>query len=78
MTAPDSAHSCNPHSSALPALALASPIASLRTTLATWQARRRYRKDLARLLKVGTYMIRDVGLKPEEALREIGKPFWEA
>jgi len=33
--------------------------------------------DLERLLRVGTYMIEDVGLTLAEAIREIEKPFWQ-
>jgi uncharacterized protein YjiS (DUF1127 family) len=43
-----------------------------------WQARWRYRKDLNRILRVGTYMAEDVGLTLAEARREIEKPFWQA
>jgi uncharacterized protein YjiS (DUF1127 family) len=43
-----------------------------------WRTRRRYRSDLKRLLRVGSYMIEDVGLSVEEAKREIQKPFWQA
>ncbi len=53
-------------------------IASFRVIWAEWQIRRRYRKDLERLLRVGPYMIEDVGLTLEEAHREIEKPFWQA
>jgi len=45
---------------------------------AEWRRRHRYRVDLRRLLKVGHYMIDDIGLAYEEALRESGKPFWKA
>ena len=53
-------------------------IAGLRAIWAEWQIRRRYRKDLERLLLVGPYMIEDVGLTLEEAHREIEKPLWQA
>ena len=43
---------------------------------AEWQKRRRYREDLKRLLRVGPYMIADIGLTHEEAQKEIAKPFW--
>ena len=51
-------------------------IADFKVAWAEWQARRGYRKDLERLLRVGPYMIKDVGLTLEEAKREIEKPFW--
>jgi uncharacterized protein YjiS (DUF1127 family) len=34
--------------------------------------------DLKRLLRVGPYMIEDVGLTLEEVKREIEKPLWQA
>ena len=52
--------------------------AGLRAIWAEWQIRRRYRKDLERLLRVGPYMIEDVGLTLEEVNREIEKPLWQA
>jgi uncharacterized protein YjiS (DUF1127 family) len=52
-------------------------IAGFRAIWDEWQTRRRFRKDLARLLRVGTYMIEDVGLTLAEANREIEKPFWQ-
>ena len=51
-------------------------VASLRVILREWQFRRRYRGHLKRLLRVGTYVIEDIGLTAEEAAREIEKPFW--
>ena len=44
--------------------------------LTEWNRRRRYREDLKRLLKVGPYMIADIGLTLKEALEESEKPFW--
>ncbi len=62
----------------LPARTSLPHIAGLRAIWAEWQIRRRYRKDLERLLLVGPYMIEDVGLTLEEAHREIEKPLWQA
>jgi uncharacterized protein YjiS (DUF1127 family) len=50
---------------------------ALADTIALWKQRRRYRADLRRLLQVGPYMLRDIGLTPEEGYREIRKPFWK-
>jgi uncharacterized protein YjiS (DUF1127 family) len=47
-------------------------------TLRAWGARRRYRADLRRLLRLGVYLIDDVGLDREEAIEEARKPFWRA
>ncbi len=43
-----------------------------------WRFRRRYRADLQRLLRLGAYLIDDIGLGPKEAVEEAGKPFWRA
>jgi uncharacterized protein YjiS (DUF1127 family) len=50
---------------------------SLGDTVEQWKQHRRYRADLRRLLRVGPYMVRDIGLTPEEANRELQKPFWK-
>jgi len=44
--------------------------------LVEWKRRMLYRRELKRLLRVGPYMIKDVGLVLEEARREVDKPFW--
>jgi len=41
-----------------------------------WRKRRKYRADLRRLLATGPHLIPDIGLKTEEADREVSKPFW--
>ena len=50
----------------------------VRATLGEWQTRRRYRRDLEHLLRVGPHMIEDVGLTVQEARGEIEKQFWLA
>ena len=45
---------------------------------AAWRARRRFRTDLARLLRVAPHMIEDIGLTLAQARREAAKPFWRA
>jgi len=42
----------------------------------SWCKRWRYRKDLARLRMVGPHMIDDIGLLPDQAQAESGRPFW--
>ena len=39
--------------------------------------RHRYRQELRRLLRVGPYMIDDIGLTHAQALHEAEKPFWQ-
>lgn len=53
---------------------LISPLEALRA----WRFRRRYRADLRRLLRLGTYLIDDIGLGLKEAVEEARKPFWRA
>ncbi|MEM1362635.1 MAG: DUF1127 domain-containing protein [Pseudomonadota bacterium] len=40
-----------------------------------WHARFRQRQTLARL---EPYLLRDIGVTPQEAKREASKPFWRA
>ncbi len=41
-----------------------------------WRARRHYRRELGRLLRVGRHMISDIGLTLAEAQAETDRPFW--
>jgi len=50
---------------------------ALKENTARWRERRRYRADLERLLRAGDYLVKDIGLTPEDAHREINKPFWK-
>lgn len=43
--------------------------------LLTWETRRHGRRALTRL---DPHLLRDIGLGPEAALAEAGKPFWRA
>ena len=45
--------------------------------LSVWRERRQYRQELRRLMKVGSHMIADIGLKLEDARIETVKPFWQ-
>jgi uncharacterized protein YjiS (DUF1127 family) len=42
-----------------------------------WISRYRQRKALAALAAMNNYLLRDIGVSPEDALRESGKPFWQ-
>ena len=44
----------------------------------TWSARRQYRAELRRLLRVGPHLIEDLGLPLAAAIAEAHKPFWRA
>jgi len=48
-------------------------IACGRALIQEWRRRHRSRLDLARL---DARMLRDIGITPVEAWREINKPFW--
>ena len=43
-----------------------------------WRARRHYRRELGRLLRVGRHMISDIGLTLAEAEAAVERPFWRA
>jgi uncharacterized protein YjiS (DUF1127 family) len=45
-------------------------------TLRMWMARSRQRKALGELAELNDYLLEDIGLTREEALREAAKPFW--
>ncbi len=44
--------------------------------LKAWRARRHYRRELGRLLRVGQHMISDIGLTLAEAQVEMDRWFW--
>jgi uncharacterized protein YjiS (DUF1127 family) len=50
----------------------------MHSTISAWIARHRRRRDLARQLELGSHLVKDVGLTPEQAWAEIRKPFWRA
>lgn len=41
-----------------------------------WIERRHQRKQLGELAALNNYLLRDIGLSQDEALREAAKPFW--
>ena len=45
-------------------------------TLLFWNARSRQRSQLGELADLNNYLLKDIGLTREEALREAEKPFW--
>lgn len=46
------------------------------TLLAVWRARSCERAEYRRLLRTGTYLVRDIGLVPERVAANAAKPFW--
>lgn len=41
-----------------------------------WNERSRQRKRLGELADLNNYLLRDIGVSKDEALRESAKPFW--
>ena len=51
-------------------------LARLRARLAAWEARLRFRRDLARKTAETPHLIADIGLTRAAVEAEIAKPFW--
>ena len=45
-------------------------------TLGLWIDRSRQRRQLGELAELNDYLLKDIGVSREEALREAEKPFW--
>ena len=45
-------------------------------TLQIWMERSHQRKALGELAELNDYLLKDIGVSREEALREAAKPFW--
>ena len=41
-----------------------------------WMGRSRQRRQLGELAELNDYLLRDIGISREEAMREATKPFW--
>ena len=73
-----------PHQAARPATPLGPAkvsrrhyrLAALRSMIATWRERRRFRWELAQKSKANPHLIEDMGLKGWQVEAEIAKPFW--
>lgn len=52
--------------------------ASLRSLMAAWSGRIRFRWELEQLAKESPHLIYDIGLTRRQAEAEIAKPFWQA
>ncbi|WP_331376797.1 DUF1127 domain-containing protein [Sinorhizobium chiapasense] len=51
-------------------------LATLRSTIATWDKRMRFRWDLEQKSRANPHLIDDIGLTRDEVEAEIAKPFW--
>jgi uncharacterized protein YjiS (DUF1127 family) len=56
--------------------ASSSPIDAWLRTLGFWIDRSRQRRQLGELAELNDYLLKDIGLSREEAMREAEKPFW--
>jgi len=52
-------------------------LATLRSTMATWRWRVRFRRKLEQLSKSNPHLIDDIGLTRKQVEEEIAKPFWQ-
>jgi len=46
-------------------------------TLGFWIDRSRQRRQLGELAELNSYLLKDIGVSREEAMREAEKPFWQ-
>jgi uncharacterized protein YjiS (DUF1127 family) len=53
-------------------------LTTLRSTIATWEERKRLRWELEQMLKANPHLIDDIGLTRRQVEAEIAKPFWQA
>ena len=66
-----------PHQAARPGVSRRHySLAALRSMIATWRERRRFRWELAQKAKANPHLIEDMGLKGWQVEAEIAKPFW--
>lgn len=52
------------------------PVSGWLRTLLFWVERSHQRKALGELAELNDYLLKDIGLTRDEALREAEKPFW--
>ena len=56
---------------------LPSPAIGWLDTVRIWIARSRQRKALGELAQLNDYLLQDIGVSRDKALREAAKPFWQ-
>ena len=54
-----------------------SPLALLFRVIGIWMERGRRRRRLRELAELNNYLLLDIGITQEEAMREAAKPFWK-
>ncbi len=52
-------------------------LATLRSIIATWRWRMRYRWELEQRSQANPHLIDDIGLTKRQVEAEIAKPFWQ-
>ncbi len=52
-------------------------LATLRSIIAAWRERKRFRASLAQMSEANPHLIDDIGLTIRQAEEEIAKPFWQ-
>lgn len=53
-------------------------LAALRSVIATWAERKRFRRELGQRATDNPHLIDDIGLTKRQIEAEIAKPFWQA
>ena len=53
-------------------------LATLRSIIATWEERKRFRRELEQKSKDDPHLIDDIGLTRRQVEAEIAKRFWQA
>ena len=52
-------------------------LSTLRSIVASWDERKRFRRELAQKAKDNPHLIDDIGLTRRQVEAEIAKPFWQ-
>ncbi len=53
-------------------------LATLRSTIATWEERKRLRWELEQMSRDNPHLLQDIGMTRRQVEAEIAKPFWQA
>ena len=53
-------------------------LATLQGMMATWDERKRFRRELEQMSKDNPHLVDDIGLTKQQVEAEIAKPFWQA
>ncbi len=53
-------------------------LTTLRSIVATWEQRKRFRRNIEQMSRDNPHLIDDIGLTRRQVEAEIAKPFWQA